>query len=397
MSGLSQAPPGTHHGLSYRQIGLLAFCIMGIWVSYLTQGMLQEILSTKKFGPDQQRFEHLAFLNLAQNVVCFCWAAIWLAIARERSTQAAPLRDYWMCGLSNSVGPALGLIALKYISYPAQVLAKSSKMIPVMLWGALAFRVKYTLPEYICTFLVAGGVAIFALFKSSSKALKKLARPNAPLGYTLCFLNLALDGWTNTNQDHLHHRFPHTSSFHTMLAMNLWGALYTALFMFGTPWGGGSEAVAFCRANPEAAKDLLVFCLSGAVGQNFIFLTIKHFGSLVNTTITTTRKFMSILLSALVTGNPLSDKQWGGVTMVFSGLSFQIYLKWQRMRAKQRASREAQAGGQGRDLDGLLNGGNAEGGEAASAGKAVVNRRPCPVLQGLGTSAPLEVKVEASS
>eukprot|EP00850_Spirogloea_muscicola_P019411 SM000190S04847 [mRNA] locus=s190:55496:56046:+ [translate_table: standard] len=32
--------------------------------------------STKKFGPEQQRFEHLTFLNLAQNVVCFTWASL---------------------------------------------------------------------------------------------------------------------------------------------------------------------------------------------------------------------------------------------------------------------------------------------------------------------------------
>lgn len=37
--------------------------------------------------------------------------------------------------------------------------------------------------------------------------------------------------------------------------------------------------------------------MCGAVGQLFIFGTIKAFGSLVNTLITTTRKFFNILLS----------------------------------------------------------------------------------------------------
>lgn len=32
--------------------------------------------STKRFGPDGERFEHLAFLNLAQNVVCLIWSYI---------------------------------------------------------------------------------------------------------------------------------------------------------------------------------------------------------------------------------------------------------------------------------------------------------------------------------
>ena len=31
--------------------------------------------------------------------------------------------------------------------------------------------------------------------------MSKLASPNAPLGYFLCALNLALDGFTNATQD----------------------------------------------------------------------------------------------------------------------------------------------------------------------------------------------------
>lgn len=38
-----------------------------------------------------------------------------------------------------------------------------------------------------------GGVGLFAM-RSSGKVVSKLASPNAPWGYTLCFLNLVLDG-----------------------------------------------------------------------------------------------------------------------------------------------------------------------------------------------------------
>ncbi|KAK8550060.1 hypothetical protein V6N13_055615 [Hibiscus sabdariffa] len=177
-------------------------------------------------------------------------------------------------------------------------------MIPVMLMGTLVYGIRYTFPEYMCTFLVAGGVSAFALMKTSSKTISKLAHPNAPLGYGLCFLNLAFDGFTNATQDSV------TAS--------------------------GFEAVQFCKQHPEAAWDILLYCLCGAVGQNFIFLTISRFGSLANTTITTTRKFVSIVVSSLLSGNPLSPKQWGCVLMVFSGLSYQIYLKWKKLQRLQK-------------------------------------------------------------
>ena len=51
------------------------------------------------------------------------------------------------------------------------------------------------------------------------------------------------------------------------------------------------------KNNTQAGWDVLLFCLCGAVGQLFIFATIKRFGSLINTLITTTRKFFNILLS----------------------------------------------------------------------------------------------------
>lgn len=55
-----------------------------------------------------------------------------------------------------------------------------------------------------------------------------------------------------------------------------------------------------CVSPPaQAGWDILLFCLCGAVGQLFIFATIKRFGSLVNTLVTTTRKFFNILLSGV--------------------------------------------------------------------------------------------------
>ncbi|GAQ77933.1 UDP-galactose transporter, partial [Klebsormidium nitens] len=206
-----------------------------------------------------------------------------------------------------------------------------------MLAGTFIYGRQYAPAEYMCTLLVAGGVSVFALFKGSAKTISKLAHPNAPLGYFLCFLNLGMDGFTNATQDSLVDRYPKTTSWDIMVGMNLWGSIYMCAYMFLLPGGGGWDAVDFCRTHPEAAWDILVFCLCGAVGQNFIFFTISKFGALANTTITTTRKFMSILLSAVWNGNPLTLEQWTGVTMVFSGLSYGLYLKWSSRRKRSTA------------------------------------------------------------
>lgn len=317
-------------GSKLRQTLLLLACVMGIYASYLTQGVLQETLSTKKFGPQGVRFAHLSSLNAVQCWVCFVWAALLVALFDKRKPGAEypPFTAYWKPAITNCVGPACGLAALKYISYPAQVLAKSSKMIPVMLMGTLLHGKRYSALEYACCLAISAGVGLFGM-KSSSKVTRKLASPNAPLGYTLCLVNLVLDGYTNASQDEIHKRYKHGSALQMMCWMNFWCGLYylPILFLFSSV---GGELLAFCLEHPEAGWDILLFCMCGAVGQLFIFGTIKAFGSLVNTLITTTRKFFNILLSVLWNANPLLPQQWGAVALVFSGLLVSTWTKSRR-------------------------------------------------------------------
>lgn len=47
--------------------GLLLFCAAGIYGSYLTQGVVQESLSTKKFGDELVRFVEYSTL------LCLCF------------------------------------------------------------------------------------------------------------------------------------------------------------------------------------------------------------------------------------------------------------------------------------------------------------------------------------
>ena len=308
----------------------LCVCVVGIYASYLTQGVLQERISTARYAPDDARFANVVFLNLAQAAGCALVAGIALLVRPSlRGEGSSSVVDFWRPSVSNTLGPALGTVALKNISYPAQVLAKSGKMVPVMLMGALVGGARYTTAQYCQTLLVGGGVAAFAFFKGSSKALQKLQAANAPLGYALCAANLLLDGYTNAYQDAIKRRHPQTTSVQMMFGTNLWCALYYAVYAFVLSDVGG-EAQRFLAAHPEAARDVALFALCGAVGQNFIFLTIAQFGSLVCVTVTTTRKFANILLSVVVNRNPLQPAQWAAVMAVFAGLSWNIYEKQKR-------------------------------------------------------------------
>lgn len=67
--------------------------------------------------------------------------------------------------------------------------------------------------------------------------------------------------------------------------------------------------------------------LSASLGQVFVFLTIHHFSPLICTTITTTRKFFTILLSVYKFGHVVSSVQWFSIALVFAGLYLEIFAK----------------------------------------------------------------------
>merc|ERR1712093_483164 len=61
-----------------------------------------------------------------------------------------------------------------------------------------------------------------------------------------------------------------------------------------------SSSLAFIASHPSVRLDILLFGLTGAVGQIFIFVTLSLYGSLTLVTITVTRKMVTMLLSVFV-------------------------------------------------------------------------------------------------
>ena len=110
-TAMAKAAPGRRDG----GLAVLLFVTAGIYGAYLTQGMLQEKLTTRKYGSAGERFTEMVFLNLAQALCCALLAAAHLTVTRGWDAKAAPLLAYWQVGLSNTVGPACGVVALKNI------------------------------------------------------------------------------------------------------------------------------------------------------------------------------------------------------------------------------------------------------------------------------------------
>merc|ERR1712088_569545 len=82
-------------------------------------------------------------------------------IYKRQPRHKAPLYKYSYCSFSNIMSSWCQYEALKFISFPTQVLAKASKIIPVMAMGWLISRKTYEKYEYVVAMLISSGMFLF--------------------------------------------------------------------------------------------------------------------------------------------------------------------------------------------------------------------------------------------
>jgi UDP-galactose transporter B1 len=111
-----------------------------------------------------------------------------------------------------------------------------------------------------------------------------------------------------------------------MFHLNLYASLLLAALVAVS--GQLAEGLAFCSLHPPAVPLIALAALSMAAGQNFIFFTLANFDALTLATITTTRKFFTIIVSALYYQHQFGTRQQAGVALVFLGLVLELANKY---------------------------------------------------------------------
>lgn len=307
----------------------LVICVLGIYFCYMSSGMLQEMIILYRTEDGEGRFSSTLFLLWVQCVVNVMFAYVAMMVY-GRSGDKMPQHLFCTAGFAYIGAMVCSLEALQYVNFPTKELGKSCKMIPVMLFGVLFAKKKYGLRDYFCVALITAGIVTFNLAKASDKS--KQDKENSAYGLSLLAFSLMLDGVTGSAQERL--KAVCKPTVHEMMFfMNAWALAILSVAAKVT--GQWSEGMAFCSANPSVLGYVLGFSLAAALGQNFIYYTISNFNPLVCTTITTTRKFFTIMSSVLLHGHPITTEQWGGVGMVFTGIGLEMRGKYQRNKAKQ--------------------------------------------------------------
>jgi UDP-galactose transporter B1 len=318
----------------------LCFGAAGIYVAYLVYGNVQEDLFRYRDQTDGSNFRNAWFLQVLESC-----ANIVVGVAGRYAfggTKGLPVLPFATSGASQVVAKVFTSLALAAgLSFPVCILAKSAKMVPVMLGQLALGGCSYTLRDYCIAAAIVGGTALLTMGEQQTQVdiSDNVDNNNSDngdnyynntyAGLAFILISLIMDGVTAGLQKRLQQDAATNGKIPTPYDF----LLFTNVSMAATALpiavasGDWTAGWAFCAANPAVRHMIGTCCLCSVAGQSFIFYIVAHFDPLVCSTVTTSRKIMSVVWSIATKGHSLSEQASFGLFVAVSALVLEVQGK----------------------------------------------------------------------
>jgi len=303
----------------YARAAMCAVYGLGIIGMLGVYGVIQERIMTEPY--DSEMFSVSVFLVLCNRLVGIVYACGNVLYYGEDCAPKAPLWKYIAVSFSNVCATWCQYEALRHVSFPVQMLGKSFKMMPVMLWSIVISGKTYKALDWGIALGVTWGVTQFLLTGEISS--KHAGKDSSVYGLLLLLCFLAFDGFTSTFQEKLFKEHK-TSKYNQMLYTNCGSAVvsFGSLIVFNQ----AGTALAFCSNHPAFVGHAAGLSAAAVAGQFFILSQVKEFGALVFAATMNLRQVISILISYVMYSHPISMMQLMGLMQVFAALFYKSYL-----------------------------------------------------------------------
>ncbi|KAH9602240.1 hypothetical protein KSS87_009753 [Heliosperma pusillum] len=250
-------------------------CSSGFFFGYLVNGICEEYVYNRL------KFSYGWYFTFIQG---FVYLALIYLNGFTTKQMVNPWKTYVKLSavLMGSHGLTKGSLA--WLNYPAQIMFKSTKVLPVMLMGAFipGLRRKYPPHEYVSAILLVVGLILFTLADAQSS-------PN----------------------------------FSIIGVVMITGALVMDSFL-------GNVQEAIFTMNPETTQHpyvygVLVFeAMATFIGQVSVLSLIALFGAATTAMVTTARKAVTLLLSYLLFTKPLTEQHGTGLILIGMGIALKL-------------------------------------------------------------------------
>jgi len=281
-------------------------------------GVIQERIMSVPY--EGELFKVSVFLVLCNRLVAILYSLGMITSKSEDCRNKAPIWKYLAISFSNVAATWSQYEALRYVSFPVQMLGKSFKMMPVMVWGILISRKQYKTADWLIASAVTGGVTQFLL--TGEISAKHAGKGNSSYGLMLMMVYLACDSFTSTFQEKLFKEHK-TSKYNQMLYVN--GSSATVALGTLLLSGNLSIALSFCVAHPLFVTHATALSGAAVAGQYFVYSMVGEFGALILAATMNLRQVISILVSYIMYSHAISSLQVLGLLLVFAALFYKSY------------------------------------------------------------------------
>jgi len=322
----------------------LMIATLGLNISFVVWGILQERMLTQPYSGDYFTYSFmLVFTNRLGGLVL---SALFFYFLKPPIETKAMMYEYSFPSVSNLLSSWCQYEALKYCTFPTQMLFKCFKMVPIMIMGKILGNKNYPMYDYVVACLIALGISLFI---SSSEGLQlgydftgqQESTSQILTGVMLLFFFLVFDSFTSQWQTRMFDRNKHLSPFQMMFAINAFSAIFSLITLLHTD--ELTVAWSFVFKHPEIHIHFILFAICSTIGQLFIFYTIKNFGAVVFAIIMSTRILLSITISCFIYNHPITELGFTGIAIVFGAIAYRIkrktegkrLLKWEGIKNSQ--------------------------------------------------------------
>jgi len=204
--------------------------------------------------------------------------------------------------------------SLAFLNYPAQIMFKSTKVLPVMIMGAFipGLRRKYPPHEYVSALLLVAGLILFTLADAQTS-------PNfSMIGVLMISGALIMDSLMGNLQEAIFTMNPDTTQTEVLFCSTVVGLplLIPPMILTGelfTAWNS-------CAQHPYVYGVLVFEAMATFIGQVSVLSLIAIFGAATTAMITTARKAVTLLLSYLIFTKPLTEQHGTGLILISMGI-----------------------------------------------------------------------------
>ncbi|RZB94001.1 UDP-galactose/UDP-glucose transporter 2 isoform B [Glycine soja] len=239
-------------------------CSSGFFFGYLVNGICEEYVYNRL------HFSYGWYFTFVQGFVYLCLIYLQGFTSKQ---MVNPWKTYVKLSavLMGSHGLTKGSLA--FLNYPAQIMFKSTKVLPVMIMGAFipGLRRKYPLHEYISAILLVVGLILFTLADAQTS-------PNfSMIGVIMISGALVMDSFLGNLQEAIFTMNPETTQMEMLFCSTVVGLPFLIPPMLFT--GELFKAWTSCSQHPYVYGVLVFEAMATFIGQVSVLSLIAIFGA----------------------------------------------------------------------------------------------------------------------